>query len=268
MTEYRAVCETFATETLTVRRAPSGRVSLCYTDGDEQSGSVFLSPSKAREFAAAVVAKADELEGVKDAPVPTVKVGSKLRVTVDRLNCAGVSVGDVLTVHRPNDFDGFSATDGRGVVWGFDLDHIGNGLEPLAAWELDLLHGGEPAPLTVGDRVRVVVDDPDERQGKFVGLTGELMSIDSSDGDSIPYLVRFGPGEHGDTDGAWYCAKVEKVVSDAPSAADVSFTPGDVSTIPVVFPDRVALLEEANRHIGQPARAEDVLAVARFLAGE
>lgn len=258
MTEYTAVCETFPHETMTVGTTrDTSKVKVRYTDGDHEAGSLFLSPDKAREFAAAIVAQADELDGSKAAdslPIKVgdkvrvledfafhadvsrgdvftvlemkeprdvgqdwayavddgddgrwvfrirdvervvdeeassaVKVGDKLRVTKDRLHCAGVSPGDVLTVRDTDDCDGFSARDERGIIWGFDNDHIGNG------------------------------------------------------------LVR---------------------VSDEEPAADAAFGPGSLVVIPDAFPERVTLLTEANKHIAQPARAEDVLAVARFLAGE
>ncbi|MFD8595406.1 phiSA1p31-related protein [Kitasatospora sp. NPDC059646] len=77
----------------------------------------------------------------------------------------------------------------------------------------------KPAPtaesLKVGDRVRVVEDDPNYDTGRFVGLIGTLAGS-GSDGGTTPFKVRFGDGEHGDTNGTWYCAKVERV-TDEPS---------------------------------------------------
>ena len=72
-------------------------------------------------------------------------------------------------------------------------------------------------PLKVGDWVRVVVDDSEERTGEFVGLVGEVVSTDPD--DRTQWLVRFGDGTglHGDTvNGQWWCEKVERV-TDEPS---------------------------------------------------
>ncbi|MFD4699818.1 hypothetical protein [Streptomyces niveus] len=193
MNEYTAVCETSGSETLSVSDAPFRRVALNYGDSEaDKYGSVYLSPGKARELAAAIVAKADELDGSTRSEA-AVKVGDRFRVTERRLECADVEVCEIVAVEQVavNGYDDFrarSATTDR--LWRFDLENVGNGLErvdeePLADWERDLLNSA----------------------------------------------------------------------SSAASSASV-------------FPERVALLNEANKHIGQPARADDVLAVARFLAGE
>ncbi|GAB1326935.1 hypothetical protein [Streptomyces sennicomposti] len=73
----------------------------------------------------------------------------------------------------------------------------------------------EPAPIKVGDRVRVVKDGPDERTGEFVGKVGKLIR---DDGFSTSYLVEFGDGSgrHGDPEnGRWWVAEVERVTDES-----------------------------------------------------
>ncbi|WP_328967929.1 phiSA1p31-related protein [Streptomyces sp. NBC_00239] len=67
----------------------------------------------------------------------------------------------------------------------------------------------------VGDRVRVVKDDPCLRTGEFVGLVGTVESTTGAAG-TPRYLVRFGSAGHGSRNGEWYCAEVEPV--DEPQA--------------------------------------------------
>jgi hypothetical protein len=78
--------------------------------------------------------------------------------------------------------------------------------------EDDLRQLPEPAPIKVGDRVRVVKDADGIRSGWYVGLVGVVERIDST--GQLPYLVRFGDGSgrHGDKpNGRWYCESVERV---------------------------------------------------------
>lgn len=68
--------------------------------------------------------------------------------------------------------------------------------------------------IKVGDRVRVVKDDPDNRTGAFVGRVGRLTDMD---GVYTAYLVEFGDGSgrHGDPEnGRWWCAEVERVTDE------------------------------------------------------
>lgn len=67
-------------------------------------------------------------------------------------------------------------------------------------------------PIEVGDRVRVVVDDPDIQAGEFVGLVGVV-----DDKSGSVYKVRFGDGtgRHGDkANGHWWVEKVERVADE------------------------------------------------------
>ncbi|WP_328742940.1 phiSA1p31-related protein [Streptomyces caniferus] len=68
-----------------------------------------------------------------------------------------------------------------------------------------------PDPIKVGDRVRVLEDDPDIKPGQFVGLTGTIYNVDE---DDLPYGVRF-DGEQGAPSRTWYVTKVEKVTAPA-----------------------------------------------------
>lgn len=68
-------------------------------------------------------------------------------------------------------------------------------------------------PVRVGDRVRVVEDDPDNRTGEYVGKIGIVDSICLDSFDGLPYVVRFGngTGAHGTPDGKWCVKAVERV---------------------------------------------------------
>jgi ribosomal protein L21E len=70
-------------------------------------------------------------------------------------------------------------------------------------------------PAKVGDRVRVVRDSDGYRSGQFVGRVGVLERVDEYSTD-LPNLVRFGDGKglHGDDNGRWWCAQVERVADD------------------------------------------------------
>lgn len=121
------------------------------------------------------------------------------------------SVGDKANAHGlPAEIVG-GPFDGPGGTWyaykSVDgLTYQGNekGFAPVA----------EPAALKVGDRVRVLEDDPLARTGEYVGMVGELVRVkDPADG-YLPFKVAFGTGlaSHGDrVNGAWNCRRVEKV---------------------------------------------------------
>lgn len=69
-------------------------------------------------------------------------------------------------------------------------------------------------PVKVGDRVRVIVADPGSSlSAKFTGRIG-VLSKDDGHRSRTQYLVKFGSGFHGDDDGTWYCASVEKVADE------------------------------------------------------
>ncbi|WP_327712431.1 hypothetical protein OG912_32420 [Streptomyces sp. NBC_00464] len=111
----------------------------------------------------------------------------------------------------------------------------------------------------VGNRVRVILGDPNHSGDRFVGRVGTLIG-DDGEGDNIPFLVRFGPGEHGATDGQWYCAEVEPVDEPA-AAAPLVTTPG---------PSRATLLEQARQLLNDSATfdADDLIKLADYLAGD
>ncbi|MDX2575945.1 hypothetical protein PV332_10675 [Streptomyces scabiei] len=122
----------------------------------------------------------------------------------------------------------------------------------------DEIDGGEvtakPEPARrpqVGDRVRVVADDPTCMAGKFVGLTGTLAGLG---GTVTPFKVKFGPGRHGDLNGYWYCAEVELVHEpDTELAADESSFSSHV--------ERAKTLLAGTTHNGA-----DVIRLAEILA--
>jgi hypothetical protein len=63
-------------------------------------------------------------------------------------------------------------------------------------------------PLKVGDRVRVLEDDPDVRHGEFVGKVGVLRDVGRL--RSAPYLVEFDADQYAPHP-LWNCARVERV---------------------------------------------------------
>ncbi|WP_069752913.1 hypothetical protein [Streptomyces sp. EN16] len=104
----------------------------------------------------------------------------------------------------------------------------------------------------VGDRVTVVEDDPDDETGKFVGLVGTLTSVDG--GAGTPFRVKFGEGSHGQTNGYWWCRRVEPV---SPTAATIT------------RPTREAYLHRAAELLGRNTySAHDLMRLADYLAGE
>lgn len=78
------------------------------------------------------------------------------------------------------------------------------------------LEAVETEPVKVGDRVRVVKDDPNSRTGQYVGMVGTLKMVQETSA-YLPYLVEFGNGSgiHGDkVNGRWNVAEVERVDDD------------------------------------------------------
>lgn len=65
--------------------------------------------------------------------------------------------------------------------------------------------------IKVGDRVRVTDDDGGGRN-RFNGRVGTVKELHGEDA-SLPYLVEFGDGRgrHGDENGQWNCAAVERI---------------------------------------------------------
>ncbi|WDM16710.1 phiSA1p31-related protein [Streptomyces lavenduligriseus] len=77
----------------------------------------------------------------------------------------------------------------------------------------DALTAAEPEPIKVGDRVRIVKDDPTYRTGDFVGVVGILRGIED-DGRTMPYRVEL-PADAPETlSGRWWCAAVERVATE------------------------------------------------------
>ncbi|MET9480971.1 phiSA1p31-related protein [Streptomyces sp. NPDC006638] len=65
--------------------------------------------------------------------------------------------------------------------------------------------------IKVGDRVRVVEDDPGYRTGTYAGKTGVVAYLTGY--ETMPYHVRFDDGQGTGAVSSWNCAKVEKIDS-------------------------------------------------------
>ncbi|MFF3140852.1 hypothetical protein ACFVRU_03710 [Streptomyces sp. NPDC057927] len=86
----------------------------------------------------------------------------------------------------------------------------------------DEIDGGEvveaPKPRNpqVGDRVRIVKDDPYTKTGVFVGRTGVVRDV--KDGDrTMPYRVRLDDPSNTWDEESWWCAEVELVDERGPA---------------------------------------------------
>ncbi|WP_328742954.1 hypothetical protein OG436_29625 [Streptomyces caniferus] len=152
MTEYKLQCRIFDTDYLTAeltnRRTTVG-ITAHDIEGD--AGNVVADPEAVRTFARGLLALADEVDG-GEVPAPNaVKVGDRFRVTRDRLKCASVCCGDVLTVSSvsstaPGRFH--AKKGGDELVWTFNVGDIGNGLERV----------DEPAP-SVAPARRAILEE-------------------------------------------------------------------------------------------------------------
>ncbi|MFB7823824.1 hypothetical protein [Streptomyces hydrogenans] len=109
--------------------------------------------------------------------------------------------------------------------------------------------------IKIGDRVRVVKDDPDYQPGNFVGRLGRVMETDS---DSLPYRVELDDPSDTWADGAWWCEKVE-LVDEAPT--------NDAPAAPPA--DRAFFLRQARELLdGQTWTAYELMALADDLQGK
>ncbi|MGI5404182.1 hypothetical protein ACQEVG_32970 [Streptomyces sp. CA-135486] len=235
MTEYVAKC--WADEADTITASVQGEsVELAASSNGLHRMEAYLKSAKTREFARGLLALADEIDGGK--ATEPVKVGDTVRVLHDSANGASVRRGDTFVVRHVNDHE--VQVDGNGVRgrWYLSLTNV----EKVDA---------APQPVKVGDRVTIVRGENTSSNGK----TGIVDEIDDAE-SRVPYRIVDEMGDYV----AW-AAEVRKV--DAP-ADELVF---DASRV-VVAPERVALLEEARKQSRPSASTEDVLAVARFLAGE
>ncbi|MFD9442105.1 hypothetical protein [Streptomyces sp. NPDC060001] len=127
----------------------------------------------------------------------------------------------------------------------------------------DGIDGGEaeetPTPRPkVGDRVRVVADDPYTKTGEFVGRTGVVRTV-QPDGRTMPYRVRLDDSSGTWDEGSWWCAKVELVDDPAPLAGESA--PARSS--------RAKYVEEAKALLeGAYFDAASIVTLAQFLADD
>jgi hypothetical protein len=66
----------------------------------------------------------------------------------------------------------------------------------------------EPEPIKVGDRVRVVADDPEIRTGEYVGKVGLVATIGNRVRRELVYRISFPDGDY------WWVADVERVTDE------------------------------------------------------
>ncbi|GAA3018767.1 hypothetical protein [Streptomyces fulvorobeus] len=278
MSEHTITCTSGVSDTLTAQSSIGNDVAFYSRQGGVSKISVYAAPSDARTFARGILALCDEADGgeVKEDPAATVegptvrgiKVGDKVRVLVDDAEYARVSRGDILCVtHVGGNLIVADEANTEGEGWYFrnakSLEKVVDEPEPLVEWERDLLTPPAVVRPQIGDRVRVIQGDPHASGDDFAGRVGKLIADDGAH-DRIPFLVRFGPGEHGDVDGQWYCAKVEIVdesTPEAPPAEALTFTTR-AAIDRETFVARAKSLLAGTDHTGA-----DVIAMAAFLAG-
>ncbi|MGW6949035.1 hypothetical protein ACWGHD_19175 [Streptomyces xanthophaeus] len=256
MTNPELKCMIYDTDRIKARQDPTmgGRLVFeCYGDHGLEV-EVYAKPEAARTFARSILALADAVDSGKaidDRP----RVGDRLRVTEDNPRCCPVLTGALITVVE-TDYSGDGEDCVRFLMPGDDYRWF----MPLSAVERVDETAPAREPIQVGDRVRVVKDDPDVRPGEFVGLTGEVIA---KSGSTTPYKVKFGPGMHGMAAGYWYCAEVERI--DEPQADSTSVDlSADADAAPLhreSFVTRAKELLSGTAHTGA-----DVIAMAAFLA--
>lgn len=255
MTEHKIACNSGVGDTLTVHGGGE-EIGFVAATSDRFRNSVYVTASDARTFARGILALADEIDG-GEAKEPTTdtrpKVGDRLRVTVDTPRCAPVKAGDVITVIDV-DYDDPGAVEDF-VRFLADGDGPGDyqWYVPLSATEP--VTERSATTVKVGDRVRVVKDDPHTRAGEFVGAVGRLQRLHGAS-STLPYRVEF-DDDQGVPYSTWSVAEVE------PAGA-----PGEPAATST--PSRAALLEQARQLLDDSATfgADDLIKLADYLAGE
>lgn len=243
MTEYTATCRHVDTDTL---RAYSSFGDVVLSPSEDEN--VCLSPAAARTFARGILALADEIDGGEVPATAGRKpiVGDRVVVVRDDPDHkAGSFVGLIGTLKLTTDSD----DDIPYLVHFGDGDHG----EPDGEWwcnSVRVIDAPADEPLKVGDVVRITAEYPDG-SGRNNGKVGPLLEVDQDDTD-FPYTVDV--PEYGSC-GAY---SVERVDDTSADTANVS-TPED---------PRVALLKRAANLLDVDASGADIVAVARFLAGE
>lgn len=118
------------------------------------------------------------------------------------------SHGDVWALQPDGTYTNTEGPDGsptddtrRSWAFGYSLAKIRRCYGPL---DID----SAPGPLKVGDRVRVLVDDPNLRTGQFVGKVGTLLEM-GGPGPTV-YDVRFDFGQDV-PHSSWWCQSVERI---------------------------------------------------------
>lgn len=131
----------------------------------------------------------------------------------------------------------------------------------------DEIDGGEVAEAApkVGDKVRVVKDDPWLRTGEFVGKTGTLRSIGRN--QTLPFNVQF-DADQGTLHSSWNVLAVE-LVKPAPEPALADWERDLLEgSVPTRSP-RAKYVEEAKELLSdKPAAVAQIIELAQWLADD
>jgi hypothetical protein len=133
----------------------------------------------------------------------------------------------------------------------------------------DEIDGGEVAEAAttetrtpkVGDRVRIVEDDPYVKPGAFVGRTGVLRQAEA-DGRGKAFRVRLDDTSDTWDDGSWWCAEV--ALLDEPAEPATTLEPVPVVSLRGDFVAQAKMLLAGVEHTS----AADVIHLAQVLADE
>jgi hypothetical protein len=248
MTEYKLQCRQADGDYLIATRPhASTSVRVVAFDGYDESMRIFADPANARTFARGILALADEIDGGETpATEEPLKVGDSVVIVREYDDRTGHVDGKPGTIVRLDPQDPrfpYRVRLYEEDVWVHEVRKIADA--PTVAPPAD-------APVKIGDKVRVTV--------------ANLGGYDVSYGDVLTVTRVWEQDGSVDTRGdngtvRWFRAarlgagleRVDEKPAAAPAVADAT---------------RLALLNEARDLVGLDAPLSDVVAVARFLAGE
>ncbi|MFE7397990.1 hypothetical protein [Streptomyces sp. NPDC057557] len=245
MTEHIARCLHDSNDTIRTYIVGDHVFLRAHIGGDH--GTVALEAVDARVFARGILALADKIDGGAAEETPAekpIKVGDCIRVITTGSAGALVKAGETFTVRKVTDWDVQVDGDGAHDRWYLNHEDVEKVVDEATATLAD----SRPK---VGDRLRVTEDNP--RCCPVV--TGDVITVVETDYDHDGEdCVRF---LHGDDSYRWIIPLT--AVEKAPTLADANTSPESY---------RASLLEQARKYVDPTATAAELLAVARFIAGE